>query len=200
MYLTKKQREVYNFIRQFIDDNGYAPSFDEIGRALKLSSLATVHKHIANLEKKGAIKRSPNKSRSIELEMVPFDPNTVRVNIMGIIAAGQPIEAIEHPEQINIPEQFLKSNEVFVLRVKGDSMIDEQIRHGDLIIVERRNTAENGDTVVALINDSEATVKKFYREKEQIRLQPANESMKPILVDPAKVKIQGVVIGLMRKF
>jgi repressor LexA len=198
MYLTRRQREMLDCIERFIQRNGYSPTLDELGEMMGLSSLATVHKHLQNLETKGLIRRNWNHSRAIELT----SRATVRggsLPLMGEVAAGYPIEAIENPDPIEVPRDFIGRKESFVLRVRGESMIDEGIRDGDLIIVESRATAQTGQTVVALI-DGEATVKKFYPEGDKIRLQPANAGMRPLRYPADQVRIQGVVIGLMRRY
>lgn len=206
MAITKRQRQVYDFIAEFVERNGYSPSFEEIGQGLGLSSLATVHKHISNLEKKGLLNRDYNRSRSIDL-MPPKGRLKQAMSIhtgmvlplMGRIAAGQPIEAIERPESISLSD-FVRSKEVFVLEVRGDSMQDEHILSGDYVLVEKTKTAHNGDIVVALVEGSDATLKRFYREGDKIRLQPSNAKMKPIIVPAADVQIQGRVIGVLRKY
>ncbi|MCX7049531.1 MAG: transcriptional repressor LexA [Candidatus Sumerlaeota bacterium] len=198
--LTKRQREIYEFIRDCIGRNGYAPSFEEIGRRIGTASAATIHKHLTALEGKGAIRRRKNQSRAIELTGAAEFAASRSLPLLGQVAAGAPIEAVEDPQEVAVPAEFVGQKSSFVLRVRGDSMIDEQIRDGDLIIVERRDSAENGQTVVALIDGTESTVKKFYQEERRIRLQPANAAMKPMYYAPARVAIQGVVIGLMRKY
>ena len=206
MAITRRQREVYDFISEFVTKNGYSPSFDEIGKGLGLSSLATVHKHISNLEKKGLLSRDYNRSRSIDL-IAPkgrlkqsMAVNTAMVlPLLGRIAAGQPIEAIETPETISLAD-FVRSKEVFVLEVRGNSMQDEAILDGDYVLVEKLKTAHNGDIVVALVNKDDATLKRFYREGDNIRLQPSNATMKPIIVPAAAVEVQGRVIGVLRKY
>jgi len=203
MYLTKRQHEMLRFVETFITDKGYSPSLEEIGVGLGLSSLATVHVHLRNLEKKRVIRRAWNHSRSIELTGHAQLPQhrVVEIPLLGRVAAGSPIEAVEVPETLQVPQEFVRGKETFVLKVEGDSMIDEQIRNGDLVIVERRQTANNGETVVALIEGKDATVKRFFREgRNRIRLQPANEKMKPIIVPAKSCVIQGVVIGLLRRY
>ncbi len=200
MYLTRKQREVYNYINGYIKRKGYAPSLEEIGMGLGLSSLATVHKHLKNLESKGVIERKWNKGRSIELKGGYDYPNSVELPLLGVVAAGKPIEAIEDNQTISVPQEFLKGKENFVLKVKGDSMIDEQIKDGDFVVIERRNIAKNGDTVVALIRSEETTIKKFYRENDRIKLEPANESMSPLYYEEKDVEVKGIVIALLRKY
>jgi len=198
--LTKRQREILDYLNDFIQQHGYAPSLEEIGRRFGLSSLATVHKHLTNLQEKGFIKRSWNRSRSVELIPARVGTRSVEVPLLGYVAAGYPIEAIAGSETINVPEDLVGKGDTYVLRVKGDSMIDEQIRDGDYVIVEDRKTAENGEMVIALVNGSEATLKKFYREAGRIRLQPANPAMQPMLFDADQIQVQGVVIGVMRRY
>ena len=206
MAITRRQRQLYDFISEFVQKNGYSPSYEEIRVALGLNSLATVHKHVSNLEKKGLLTRDYNRSRSIDL-LPPkgrlkqaMSVNTAMVlPIMGRIAAGQPIEAVQNPETISLAD-FVRSKEVFVLEVSGQSMQDEAILDGDYVLVERAKTAHNGDIVVALVEGSDATLKRFYREGDNIRLQPSNASMKPIVRHASKVDIQGRVIGVLRKY
>ena len=206
MAITKRQRQVYDFIAEFVQRNQYTPSYQEIGDGLGLSSLATVHKHISNLEKKGLLNRDYNRSRSIDL-LPPkgrlkqsMSVNTGMVlPLVGRIAAGHPIEAIERPETISLAD-FTRSKDVFVLEVRGESMQDEHILDGDYVLVEKTKNAHNGDIVVALVEASDATLKRFYREGDKIRLQPSNAKMKPIIVPAADVQVQGRVIGVLRKY
>src|SRR4051812_1994809 len=193
MAITKRQRQVYDFIADFVQKNQYSPSFEEIGAGLGLSSLATVHKHITNLEKKGLLNRDYNRSRSIDL-LPPkgrlkqsMSVNTGMVlPLLGRIAAGQPIEAVHNPETISLAD-FVRSKEVFVLEVRGDSMQDEHILNGDFVLVEKARTAHNGDIVVALVEGTDATLKRFFHEGDSIRLQPSNVNMKPIILPAAAV-------------
>jgi repressor LexA len=198
--LTKRQREILDYLNEFIQQHGYAPSLEEIGKRFGLSSLATVHKHLTNLQQKGFIKRAWNRSRSVELMPSRLLGRTVELPLLGYVAAGAPIEAIVGNETIDVPETLAGNRDTYVLRVKGDSMIDEQIRDGDFVIVEDRKTAENGETVVALLSGSDVTLKKFYRENGKVRLQPANITIEPIIVPAEQVQVQGVVIGVMRKY
>ena len=199
--LTKRQREILDYLNEFIQQHGYAPSLEEIGQRFGLSSLATVHKHMTNLEAKGCIKRSWNRSRSVELLPGRTGGRSIDVPLMGYVAAGMPIEAIASTETIAVPEALLGNRrDTYVLRVKGDSMIDEQIRDGDWVVVEGRKTANNGEMVVALLGGSDVTLKTFYRDNGRIRLQPANTSMQPIFADPNDVQIQGIVVGVMRRY
>ncbi|HXH06347.1 MAG TPA: transcriptional repressor LexA [Vicinamibacterales bacterium] len=198
--LTKRQREILDFLDEFIQAHGYAPSLEEIGRRFGLSSLATVHKHLTNLQEKGFIRRAWNRSRSVELVPLRTSGRAVELPLLGYVAAGAPIEAVPGNETISVPEDLVGRRETYVLRVKGDSMIDEQIRDGDYVIVEDRRTADNGEMVIALVGGSDVTLKKFYRENGRIRLQPANPALQPLILEPDQVQIQGVVIGVMRKY
>ncbi len=198
--LTRRQREILDYLQEFIQQHGYAPSLEEVGRRFSLSSLATVHKHLTNLEEKGFIRRSWNRSRSVELVTARTGNRAIELPLLGYVAAGVPIEAITGTETIAVPEDLVGKRETYVLRVKGDSMIDEQIRDGDFVIVEDRKTADNGEMVIALVSGTDVTLKKFYREQGRIRLQPANPLMDPILLDPSQVQVQGVVVGMMRKY
>jgi len=206
MAITKRQRQVYDYISEFVQKHGYSPSFEEIGDGLGLSSLATVHKHITNLEKKRLLTRDYNRSRSIDLlppkgrlKQAMSVNTTMVLPLVGRIAAGQPIEAVENPETISLAD-FVRSKEVFVLEVRGDSMQDEHILSGDYVLVEKSKTAHNGDIVVALVDGTDATLKRFYREGDNIRLQPSNVNMQPIIKPAAVVDIQGRVIGVLRKY
>ena len=206
MAITKRQRQVYDFLYDFIQRNGYSPSFEEIGKGLELTSLATVHKHVTNLEKKGLLTRDYNRSRSIDL-LPPkgrlkqaMSVNTGLVlPLLGRISAGQPIEAIQNNETISLAD-FVRSKEVFVLQVRGDSMQDEHIVDGDYVLVEKTKTAHNGEIVAALVDGSDSTLKRFYKEGDKIRLQPSNAAMKPIIVPAIDVQLQGRVIGVLRKY
>jgi repressor LexA len=201
MYLTKRQRQILDYIESFIETYGYSPSFEEIATQFGYSSLATVHEHLSNLEIKGLIRRNYNRSRSLEVVRSEASPVAAELPLLGTVAAGLPIEAIEEQETIAVPHDMLRSGQNYVLRVRGESMIDEQIRDGDFIIVNSRQTAENGEMVVALINGDSATVKTFHRERDgRIRLQPANPTMLPLFYDEEEVDIQGVVVAVIRKF
>jgi len=201
MALTRRQREVLDVIRDFIARNGYSPSLEEIGGALGLSSVATVHKHVTHLVEKGYVKRGWNQNRSIELVDEAEGGGVVRLPLMGTIAAGQPLEAVPVSEAVMVPGDMVPGHaRTYGLRVQGDSMIDEQIRDGDLVIVEERQVARDGETVVALIEGTDATLKRFFRSGDKIRLQPANPTMEPIIVPAELVTIQGVVVGVIRKY
>ena len=200
--LTRRQREILDYLAEFIEHHGYSPSLEEVGRRFGLSSLATVHKHLTNLQEKGFIKRAWNRSRSVELVPTGGGGRAIEIEIplQGYVAAGDPIEAVVSPENVAVPESLTGTRTTYALRVRGQSMIDEQIRDGDIVIVEDRKTAENGEMVIALLDASEATLKTLHREKGRIRLQPANPAMRPIVVDADRVQVQGVVIGLMRRY
>jgi len=203
--LTKRQHEVYDFIDRFQREEVYCPSFEEIRSGLGLASLATVHKHIDNMEKKGALKRDPNKSRSIELlplrnkERKSSKASDFTLPLLGRVVAGQPLEAFPTSETISLAD-FTRSRDVYVLQVSGQSMQDEGIMDGDYVLVEKLGTARNGEIVVALVSGYESTLKRIYREGDTIRLQPSNAAMQPIIVPAADVQIQGRVVGVLRKY
>lgn len=202
MPLTRRQKEILDFVDAFLGERGYAPSFEEIAAAFGYSSLATVHEHLSNLERKGYIRKSYNESRSIELLSEDGSGSALDLPLLGNVAAGLPIEAIEHRESLSVPADMIrKGKDNFVLRVEGDSMIDEQIRDGDYIVVTSQATAEEGEMVVALVGGDSATVKKLYRDgPDRIRLQPANPEVEPIVANARDVAIQGVVVGVIRKY
>lgn len=201
--LTKRQEEILNYIKKYVVSHGYPPTIREIGTALDLSSPATIHAHLANLEQKGFIKKQDSKNRAIELmvenEFAKTDELTVEVPLLGKITAGNPIEAIEHPDEYFALPSYLipKSKEVFTLNVSGCSMINAGILDGDIVIVEKKNTARNGEIVVAMTDDNEVTLKTFYKEDNHFRLQPENDTMDPIILN--NVTILGIAIGLYRK-
>jgi repressor LexA len=203
MPLTKRQKEILDFLEVFLTEFGYPPSYEEIARNFGYTSLATVHEHLENLRQKGYIRKSYNASRSIEL--IPLGsstPTAVELPLLGLVAAGQPIEAIQDQETVSVPEDLVtRGGRHYVLRVRGDSMIDEQIRDGDYVIVNSRNTADNGEMIVALVHGDSATVKKFYRERDgRVRLQPANVTMEPMYFHSHEVLVQGVVVGVIRRY
>jgi repressor LexA len=203
--LYKKQKQILDFISQYIQINGHSPTLQEIADSMGLSSLATVHEHLKSLEKKGVIKRYEGAVRGIEIvdNTVNANLSAVELPLVGYIAAGEPIEAIENEMSTVMvsPDMVSKSKRCFVLQVRGTSMIDEGIMDGDYVVLKQQDTAENGQIVVALIDEGFATLKKFYKEKNGvIRLQPANEEMEPILVTADQVKIQGVVTGIVRRY
>ncbi len=224
MALTRRQKQVLDFLGSFINRKGYSPSFEEISEAIGVRSLATVHKHMETLERKGFIKRNYNCSRSVEVVAVPAKtpfrkiaarvrsgirglrgPESLRapqtdLPLLGFIAAGRPVEAVSEPENISLGD-VVGSKEVYVLKVKGDSMIEDHILDGDYVLVEGKETANNGEIVVALTDSTDATLKRFFREpRGRIRLQPANSQMEPMMFPERDVKIQGCVIGILRKY
>jgi repressor LexA len=199
MPLTQRQREILDFITDYLQRHDYSPSFEEIAGHFGFASMNGVFKHLKVLEEKGFIRRLSNRARSIQL-VRQEGPAERRVPLLGHIAAGRPIDVEEMPEEISVPEGLLTRGPNYVLRVEGDSMIDEHIQDGDLIIVEQRAEAGDGETVVALIDGREATLKKLYREDRRIRLQPANAALRPIYVEPERLRVQGVVVGLMRRY
>ena len=217
MALTKRQFRVLAFLDSFVRRNGYCPSYDEVRKALGLASLATVHKHMNTLQQKGYIRRDPNRSRSIEVidrsPMIEADALSGKgendlgpmyradsLPLLGRIAAGRPVEAFANREALSLQE-FVGNRNVYVLQVKGDSMIEDHICDGDFVVVESTNRADNGDTVVALVEENEATLKRFYRDRDgRLRLQPANSSMAPIYMEQGELEIQGRVIGVLRKY
>ncbi len=205
MPLTKRQKQVLDFIARFQDENGYCPSYEEIAHGLELASLATVHKHISALESKAYLKRGFNQSRSLELapkylqEQRRSKPAT-EIPLLGRIAAGAPVESVAQRETLNFAD-FTGRPNTFALEVRGNSMIDDHICDGDLILLERVSEAHDGDIVVALVRGDETTLKRFYREPgDQIRLQPANSALKPIIVPARDVQIQGRLLAVLRKY
>ncbi|MBR3229979.1 MAG: transcriptional repressor LexA [Bacilli bacterium] len=201
--LTKRQNDVLTFVKSYIVSHGYPPTVREIGKALDISSPATIHAHLSNLESKGFIKKEGSKNRAIELlvknEFETKDELVTEVPLLGKITAGSPIEAIEMPDEyFALPSYLLpKGKEVFTLKVDGTSMINAGILSGDIVIVERRSNARNGEIVVAMTDENEVTLKTFYKEKNHFRLQPENDTMDPIILD--NVVILGKAIGLYRK-
>jgi len=206
MALTKRQKQVLDFIANFVDDNGYCPSYEEIARGLGLASLATVNEHISVLETKSYLKRGFNQSRSLELtqkyvqEQLRTDRAGTGIPLLGRIAAGTPVEAAEQREMLNFAD-FAGNSNSFALKVRGNSMIEDHICDGDLILLERVGQVNDGDIVVALVAGSDATLKRFYREPgDTIRLQPANAALKPIVVPARDVQIQGRLLAVLRKY
>lgn len=203
--LTKRQKQILDYVTQFIELHGYAPSYREIGAHFNYGSVATVAEHIESLVAKGALRKSDNEARSIQL-VRPRDAgqfsDAVALPILGLVAAGQPIETLgTHPETLEVPPFMVGRKNSYVLQVKGDSMIDEGIHTGDYVVVTEKAIPSNGEMVIALLNGGEATLKRYYREAGHIRLQPSNSAMKPIIVpDGESIEIQGIVIGLIRKY
>lgn len=207
MALTPRQKEVVDFIAGFVDENGYSPSYEEIARALGLASLATVHKHISALQAKNYLKRTHNQSRSVDLapkyiverQRIRQEQN-LEVPLLGRIAAGTPVESVSQKASLSFAD-FVGRSDTYALEVRGDSMIDDHICDGDMILVERTNQARDGDIVVALIGGSETTLKRLYREpRGLLRLQPANSAMRPIYVRPEDLEIQGRLLAVLRRY
>ena len=204
MPVTAKQRRVFEFIRRYVESNHEPPTIAEIGRQFQMSSSASVHAILIALEREGLIKRIPNVSRGIQIveqQQQEATDESNEIPLLGTVAAGQPIEAILSHDTVSVPRDMQGRGRTFALRVRGDSMIEENIQDGDIIVVSSQKTADNGQVVVALIDGNYATVKKFYREPEFIRLEPANPQFKPIFIKtPERIQIQGVVKGLIRKY
>jgi repressor LexA len=202
MPLTKRQRQILDYLNGYTTSNGYAPSFEEIAEHFNYNSLATVHEHLTNLERKGYIKRSYNESRAIEILPSDVIARAVEVPLLGAVAAGVPIEASTTDETVAVPEGFLRrSGSHYALRVRGNSMIDDQIRDGDVVVVHDRTTADNGDMVIAMLDGASATVKRYYRERDgRIRLQPSNDQMAPIYVREDQMQVKGIVVGVLRRY
>lgn len=201
MGLTPRQSEILAYITEYSAEKGYAPTLQEVGGRFGLSSVATVHKHVAHLVSKGYLKRGrPNASRDLEVVFRDDSPRQVKVPLLGTVAAGLPIEAVTEQEEISLPEDWLGRGRTYALRVRGNSMIEEQIRDGDTVVVEARETAQNGETVIALVDGESATVKQYYRQGPDIRLQPANPEFPVLVVPEERVRIQGVVVGVLRRY
>jgi repressor LexA len=202
MPLTRRQSEILKYLQQHIIDKGYAPSFEEIAEQFGFQSLATVHEHLTNLERKGYIHRTHNESRAIEVLPPKGQAGATEIPLLGKVAAGTPIESIMTQETIAVPDGLLpRRGPNYALKVQGESMIDEHIVDGDFVVVHGKQSAESGEMVIALVNGSEATVKRFYREAGGwIRLQPANPTMQPMRFQERDVLIQGVVVGIIRKY
>lgn len=201
--LTKRQKEVLDFVSQFIELHGYAPSYREIAAYFKYGSVATVAEHIESLVSKGMLQKSDNEARSIQLVKQDLDATPrIGLPILGLVAAGQPIETLgTHSETLEVPAFMVGRRNSYVLQVKGDSMVDEGIHTGDYVVVTEKPVPSNGEMIIALINGGEATLKRYYKEKGHIRLQPSNAAMEPIIIEPGTpIEIQGVVIGLIRKY
>ena len=199
MAITKRQKEVLDFIRNFVERCGSSPSFEEIASGLELSSLATVHKHISNLERKGLLNRAHNRGRSIDLTPERKPATMQDIPLMGRIAAGRPLEAMEYRDSLSLND-LVDNKAVFALEVSGESMRDDHIMSGDFVLVEKAQTARQGEIVVALVDGTETTLKHYYLEGDTVRLQPANSEMEPIYVPAAQVAIQGRVLAIVRKF
>lgn len=199
MGLTPRQAEILTFIEEYTRRHGYAPTLVEIAQHLSLSSVATVHKHVSRLVAQGRLRHGRHARRELEV-MAPSGTRAARtVPLLGAVAAGRPIEPLPETEQLELPEGWLGRARTFALRVRGDSMIEEQIRDGDIVIVEERETARNGETVIALVDGEGVTVKRFRRDGGLIRLEPANHELSPLILPEERVRVQGVVIGVLRR-
>jgi repressor LexA len=200
MGLTPRQAEILTFVTAYTEERGFAPTLQEIGTRFGLSSVATVHKHVRHLVDKGYLKRERrNASRDIEVVGAGVT-GLVSIPLLGTVAAGRPIEALAEHEELRVPEEWLGKGRTYALRVRGDSMIDEQIRSGDTVVVEARETARNGETVIALVDGESVTVKQYFREGAVIRLQPANPTVPVMRFPEERVTVQGVVIGVLRRY
>lgn len=200
MALTRRQRQVFDAIRSFIAKRGYSPSLEEVGASLGLSSVATVHRHVERLVEKGLLRKDPNRSRSVEVVEAEAPPS-VSLPLLGVVSAGAPLEVFENPETLVVPRDLVgRRKGSFVLRVRGDSMIDEQIRDGDYVVVESRSEARDGEVVVALVRGREATLKTLQRKGDRVRLVPANRELSTLEVPASEVEIRGVVRGLVRLY
>jgi repressor LexA len=199
MPVTRRQKQILDFLTDYRTRHGYSPSIEEIRDHLGLSAVSTVHRHLENMVAEGLITREKHRTRSAA-PRPGGEAVAIEVPLLGMVAAGVPIEVYPVPETVSLPEDMVRGEENYALRVRGDSMIEDGILEGDTIIVERRETARDGEVVVALVDGAEVTVKRYFREGRSIRLQPANAAMEPIMVDESQIRIQGVVVGLMRKF
>ena len=202
MPLTKRQRQILDYLNSYTAEHGYAPSFEEIAEQFNYNSLATVHEHLTNIERKGYIKRTYNESRAIEILPSDVISRAVELPLMGAVAAGAPLEAMTTDETVSVPEDFVRrSGNHYALRVRGQSMIEDQIRDGDFVVVHDRQSADNGDMVIAMLDGGGATVKRYYRERDgRIRLQPSNEQMAPIYVREDEMQVRGIVVGVLRRY
>ncbi len=201
MIITKRQKEILDFVNAFVAAKGYAPSIGEIKAQFGINSPATVHQHLKNLQDKGLISRVPNRHRSIEvIPSYGARPSGFAIPILGAIAAGYPIESYPETDTMTLPEEMGADENCYLLRVRGDSMIDDHICDGDMVLVRKAEFAKPGQTVVALVDGREATLKRYYPERGKIRLQPANITMAPMVLEPQRVRVQGTVVGIIRKF
>src|SRR5215217_3273823 len=202
MNLTPRQTDVIVAIRNYRHLHGYSPTMQELADQLGTSKV-TIFEHVGALEKKRVLRRDKHKARSLEIssdELLPDEDRPTKLPLLGNIAAGAPIEAVENREELDLETLFHAKNGVYVLRVRGESMIDDHLCDGDYVVIERRESARNGEQVVALLDTGEATLKRYFKEGGKIRLQPANSSMEPRIVEADRVKIQGVVIGVLRTY
>ncbi len=196
---TPRQRQIFDFIRSYLAEKGYPPTLDEIAAHLGLSAPSTVHEHLAQMHAKGILKRTYHKKRSSEPAMAPVLP-AVELPLVGSVVAGPPTESYTFPESVSVPANMVGRGKHFALRVLGESMRDEDIAEGDILVVRQAQRAEPGDLVIALVEGRETTVKRFYPERRHVRLQPSNRAMRPIRVPKAEVQIQGIAVGLLRSY
>ena len=197
---TPRQKQILDFVTRSIDRRGFAPSIQEICDHFGLASTATVHKHLKNLAERGLLNRESNRSRALEVPTRGVG-EAVEIPLLGRVAAGVPIEAISNPDTIAVPSDWLGRGETFALRVRGDSMIDAHIEDGDVVVIERREVARDGETVIALVDDAEATLKIFRTQADgRVRLEPRNESLKPMIFEASRVRVQGAVVGVLRRY
>ncbi len=199
MALTRRQKQILDFIREFIETKGYSPSLEEIGRHFNLSSVATVHKHVTNLVRKGLLRRTWNQNRSLEVVSEDEAPRAVVVPLVGRVHADRPIEAMEFPEHVEIPAWLMGRGHTYALLVVGDAMIDEQVRDGDWLIVEERRHAESGQLAVTVVHGEDATIRKFYQEGETVRLVPPNRAFETVIQPVERVEVRGIVRGVIRR-
>ena len=202
MPLTRRQRQILDYLNSYSGEHGYAPSFEEIAEHFNYNSLATVHEHLTNIDRKGYIKRTYNESRAIEILPSDVISRAVEIPLLGAVAAGSPIDVSTSDETVSVPEEFVRRpGNHYALRVRGQSMIDDQIRDGDLVVVNDRSSADNGEMVIAMLEGSSATVKRYYRERDgRIRLQPSNDQMAPIYVREDQMQVRGIVVGVLRRY
>lgn len=200
MVLTRRQKQILDYVSESIRKNGYAPSLAEISKHFNLHSISTVHKHLTHLEEKGLIRRTWNRARAIELLPIAGRPLARDVPLTGLVSSGQPIEPVRGTELVAVPEDLIGRRDVHVLKVRGESLADEQIRDGDYLIVENRASPQNGEMVVALVLDDRVALRKFYREKGRVRLQPSDPTFKAVVLEPSEVKVHGIVVGIFRKY
>lgn len=202
MPLTRRQRQILDYLNSYSGEHGYAPSFEEIAEHFNYNSLATVHEHLTNIERKGYIKRTYNESRAIEILPSDVISRAVEIPLLGAVAAGSPIDVSTSDETVSVPEEFVRRpGNHYALRVRGQSMIDDQIRDGDVVVVNDRSSADNGEMVIAMLEGSSATVKRYYRERDgRIRLQPSNDQMAPIYVREDQMQVRGIVVGVLRRY
>ncbi|MBK5254917.1 MAG: transcriptional repressor LexA [Vicinamibacteria bacterium] len=197
---TPRQKQILDFVTRSIERRGFAPSIQEICDHFNLASTATVHKHLKNLAARGLLNRESHRSRALEIPS-PSAGEAVEIPLLGRVAAGVPIEAIANPDSISIPANWLGRGETFALRVRGDSMVDAHIEDGDVVVVDRKDVARDGDTVIALVDDAEATLKIFRSQSDgRVRLEPRNEALQPMVFDASRVRIQGTVVGVLRRY